>query len=544
MRFHQYIFCIITVLTCCLQAAPLKVAAKDPVDVTLVSTVKGTGKTEPLTVGLRFHLESGWKVYAPPPENDTAPLFGQSPEVDWSQSNNLEDVEILWPPGEWDGEGAYRVYVYNKSLIIPIKVKLVDETKSLMLKATVRYFACAQTCRPFEQDVTLTLSPQEASPTSDAAEIHTYEAYAQDFERKKDLEETASIAFMILIALLGGFILNFMPCVLPVLSLKIIGLVKHHHPRFKLKFLITAVGIIFSFLILGGIIIGFKEAGVLLGWGFHFQQPLFLGFMMIVMILFALNLYGFFEVPLPSFLVKGLSHHGRGLAREFFSGMIATLLATPCSAPFVGTTISFALSQGMLEILLLFLAMGIGFASPYVLAILLPEKWIKLPKPGKWMWYLQKILATILLLTGFWLGSVLIYQLASPYGISKVTRDNGVVWIPFDESKIQTFVSQGKTVFVDITAQWCVTCHVNKVVAFNDAAVSEILKNPSIVAMRGDWTQSNPLIATYLAKHNRYGIPFNAIYSPQYPKGIVLPELLTAKDILLSFKKVGINKRN
>ena len=308
--------------------------------------MKGTGQSEPLTVGLHFKMDPGWKVYALPPEGEAQPLFGQPPEVDWSASENLEDVELLWPPGKWQGEGAYRIYVYDKSVIIPLKVNLLDESKPLKLKGMVRFFGCSETCRPFQQEVDLMLSPQEAHPTPEAPAIHHYEAQAEEFESQQDLKEAASLSFMILIALLGGLILNFMPCVLPVLSLKIMGLIKSHHPKFKLKFLATSAGILVSFLMLAVIMVSFKAIGVTLGWGFHFQQPLFLGGMATLMMIFSLSLYGVFEIPLPSFMETLLSIQGRGIMKDFLSGMFATLLATPCSAPFVGTAISFALSQG------------------------------------------------------------------------------------------------------------------------------------------------------------------------------------------------------
>ena len=515
-------------------------AQKNPVQVKLVSSVKGTGETEPLTIGLHFKMDEGWKLYAKVPEDETPPPFGQEPEVDWEGSENIEEIEILWPPGEWDGEGFYRVYVYKKAVIIPLKVKLLDESKPLKLKGVVKYFACSTTCRPFEQKVEMILQPTKAIPTPEAEAIEYFEDKAEDFELAQDLEEAASLMFMILMALLGGFILNFMPCVLPVLSLKILGLVKSHHPRYRLKFMATTLGILASFLLLALVIIGLKSVGVSVGWGFHFQEPVFLGFMAGLMIVFALNLYGLFEIPLPGFLANSMSVHTRGLMGDFLSGMFATLLATPCSAPFLGTAVSYALSQGIVEILVLFMALGGGFALPYILGIVLPERFIKLPKPGKWMVYLQSVLATLLLVTGLWLAGILAYQIYYPNGGHEApVCDNGIEWVPFNEKKIKAYVKEGKTVLVDITAKWCVTCHVNKTVALSDPKVMEILHRDDVITMRGDWTNSNETISNYLHKHKRYGIPFNAIYSAKVKKGLVLPEILTPTDVLNGFKKAG-----
>lgn len=534
----RLILVIITALYGVVQLCPPLFAGKNPVDVTLVSSVKGTGKAEPLTLGLKFTMVPGWKLYGMPPDEEDLPAFGRPPEIDWSESENLEDVEILWPPGEWEGEDLYRIYVYKKSVIIPLKVNLIDEAKSLVLRGKVSYFACSNTCRPFEQRVELVLEPTQAAPSPEAPSIAHYEELAEDFDLEQDLEEAASLLFMLFIAFMGGVVLNFMPCVLPVLSLKIMGLTKAHHPRIKAKFSATMGGILVSFLALAVLIIVLQAAGHQVGWGFHFQQPVFLGFMSFVMIIFALNFYGWFEIPVPAFLGRYLSDHSKGLMGDFLSGMFATLLATPCSAPFLGTAISFALTQGPIEIIALFLVLGTGFSLPYILAITLPERWIKLPKPGKWMGRLQFILATALLGTGIWLASITISQIYMAQKAQAPICDNGIEWVPFNEQKIKDYVRRGKTVFVDITAQWCVTCHVNKSLALSDAEVMKWLNREDVITMRGDWTKSDDKIAKYLARHKRFGIPFNAVYSPKKPKGVILPEILTAQDVMQAFKKV------
>lgn len=540
MTYFRIILNIISVLCCFVQVSSASESEKNPVRVTLISSVKGTGEKEPLTIGLDFKIDPSWKLYAHPPKDAENTPFGQPPEIDWSGSKNLESAEILWPPGEWDGEGFYRTYVYKKSVIIPVKVKLLDETKPLILKGKVTYFACSTTCRPFEQAVELTLNPIPATLTPQAGPIQAFEKKAEDFEREQDLEEAASLVFMLFMALLGGFILNFMPCILPVLSLKIIGLTKSHHPHVRAKFLVTTAGILVSFLLLAILIITLKSLGIAVGWGFHFQEPLFLGFMTFLMILFALNLYGLFEIPLPQFIAQSLSIRGKGLVGDFFSGVFASLLATPCSAPFLGTAISFALAQGPAEILILFTALGIGFSAPYILGAFLPEKWIRLPKPGKWMKYFQIVLASALLITALWLGGILVAQLTKPQEEPLSLRKGELEWLPFNEQKISELVAEGKTVFIDITAKWCVTCHVNKLVALNDPTVIAYLRRKNVALMRGDLTHSNQLIAQYLEKHKRYGIPFNALYSPEFPLGIILPEILTptaVRDAFESLKK-------
>src|SRR5262245_7291357 len=315
---------------------------------------------------------------------------------------------------------------------------------------------------------------------------------------------------IILIALLGGFILNFMPCVLPVLSLKLLGVVGHAGERAATRrgFLASSAGIVAAFLILAGALITLKQAGGAIGWGIQFQHPWFLLAMMLVLLLFAANLWGWFEIPLPGWIGRvGAADQGPGLAGQFFTGMFAALLATPCSAPFVGTAVTFALSRGAGEILAIFVALGVGLALPYLLVAAVPGIARLLPRPGVWMIWLRRILGLLLAGTAVWLMTILAAQvgiiglalaiagalllllalgfaarlspqarlLAVAAGIvvamvpavlpsaakGPVAGDD-FAWHPFDPAAIPGLVKQGKVVLVDVTADWCVTCIVNK----------------------------------------------------------------------------------
>src|SRR5229473_6468095 len=220
------------------------------------------------------------------------------------------------------------------------------------------------------------------------------------------------------LALLGGLILNFMPCVLPVLSIKILGMVEQggrSRRAVRLGFLATAAGVIVSFLALAAAMVALLAAGVAVGWGVQFQQPLFLVGMVALLTLFACNLWGFFEVPLPSALAAlGSAGEGRLLLGNFAAGAFATLLATPCSAPFLGTAIGFALAAGPFEIFAIFLALGLGLAAPYLLVALLPRLALWLPRPGHWMLTLRRVLGLALAATALWLVSVLVAQTGAP----------------------------------------------------------------------------------------------------------------------------------
>lgn len=342
---------------------------------------------------------------------------------------------------------------------------------------------------------------------------------------------------MLGLAILGGFILNLMPCVLPVLSLKILGVVHYGgaaRGHIRAAFLASAAGIVVSFLLLAGAALILKAAGAAVGWGIQFQNPWFLGVMVGILLLFALNLWGWFEISLPHWLMRSATsdrvpHHT--LLGHFLSGAFATLLATPCSAPFLGTAVGFALARGPVEILAIFTALGLGMAIPYLLVAAWPRAAQALPKPGAWMVVLKKVLALALLGTAVWLGSILVTVL----GEQSATRaDNTAatdVWQPFDLSAIPGLVADGKRVFVDVTADWCITCKINKAAVLDRDTVRQLLDAPDVVRMRADWTRPDPAISHYMAEFGRYGIPFNIVYGPGAPRGLVLPELLTEQAV-------------
>jgi suppressor for copper-sensitivity B len=402
-----------------------------------------------------------------------------------------------------------------------------------------------------------------------------------------------SIWPILLLALLGGFILNLMPCVLPVLSLKLLSVVSHGGQDLAIVrrgFIASAAGIIFSFMLIAIVLIGLQSGGVAIGWGIQFQQPVFLVAMILTVILFASNLFGFFEIILPSTIsdIAGMTGDGNSLGGHFITGAFATLLATPCSAPFLGTAVGFAFSRGPVEILTIFFVLGLGLALPYLLVAALPGLVTRLPRPGNWMVWLRYILGFALVATAVWLVTVLWAQLGQDGALAiaglttllmavlalrrlpgsrlghhawKVSvviavaalaagglttkpdfpvakTDPSAIWQPFDEAELLRFVGAGKTVIVDVTADWCLTCQINKKLVLNTAPVVDWLKSDETVAMRADWTRPNPKIAVYLASFGRYGIPFNAIYGPQAPKGVALPELLTSELVIEAALKV------
>lgn len=400
------------------------------------------------------------------------------------------------------------------------------------------------------------------------------------------------------VALVGGLILNVMPCVLPVLGLKVMGLTRlagAKREEVRIDLLATALGVVIGFGGLALALIGLKWAGAAVGWGIQFQEPWFLAAMTMVMALFAADLWGWITIELPAGLGGFLatrnvrSRHGNAL----LTGVFATLLATSCSAPFVGTAVGFALARGTGEILAIFLAMGIGMALPYLAAAAVPALASLMPKPGRWMTVLRVILGLLLMATGVWLLTVLgslgrpleallvgllalallgvlalrgkrlvrspRQRLASGVAGVLIAAAIGIplagaallhaptpaahasagVWRPFAESAIAANVAAGRTVLVNVTADWCLICKVNELTVFDRAPVAKRLAEPSVVAMQADWTRANPAITNYLQGFGRYGVPLDVVYGPGAPDGIVLPDLVTSAEVLHAFARAS-----
>jgi len=304
-------------------------------------------------------------------------------------------------------------------------------------------------------------------------------------------------------------------------------------------FLSTAAGIVVSFLVLAAGLIALKGAGATIGWGIQFQQPVFLAVMALVCILFAANIWGLFEIPMPAFAGRAqLAADTRPSgthAKSFFTGVLATALATPCSAPFVGTAVGFALARGPAEILAIFLALGLGLAAPYLAVAAAPGLVRLLPRPGRWMRWLKGLLAVTLLGTAIWLVSIIGVQT----GLLSSAGADRIAWQKFDENVIAGQVADGNVVFVDVTADWCLTCAANKKLVLDRDPVATRLQGDGVVAMKADWTNPDPGISAFLERHGRYGIPFNIVYGPCAPQGLPLPELLTDADVLSALNQAG-----
>jgi thiol:disulfide interchange protein DsbD len=402
--------------------------------------------------------------------------------------------------------------------------------------------------------------------------------------------ETRSLGLMLLYALLGGLILNVMPCVLPVIALKILGFVgeARNEPRRLLNLgLLYALGVLASFLVLALIVIGVKAAGHQAGWGMQFGNPWFVVSLTVLVTLVALNLFGLFEVTLSGRVMgaAGSLASKHGAAGAFFNGVLATALATPCTAPFLGAALGFAFAQSPLVIVLIFLTAGVGLALPYVLLSAQPA-WLKLlPKPGLWMVRFKVAMGFPMLATAVWLFSVaaahfgdrawwlgiflvFVALAAWVYGefVQRGTRNRapagavaagllvvgyswavaaglnggraGLDWQPWSPQAVAQVRDQGRPVLVDFTAKWCLTCNTLVKPVLESRSVREKIKEINAAALLADYTDFPPAITEELARYQRAGVPLVLVYPKNRAEPpIVLPDGVTPGMVLSALNR-------
>jgi thiol:disulfide interchange protein DsbD len=405
------------------------------------------------------------------------------------------------------------------------------------------------------------------------------------------------------LAFVGGLVLNLMPCVFPVLGIKIMGFVNQSgsdKSKVVQHGVMFAVGVLVSFWTLAGVLLALRAGGSQLGWGFQLQSPAFVFGMAAFLLIFALNLSGLFEVGLSATGAGASLQSKEGLAGSFFTGMLATLVATPCSAPFLAPALGAALTLSPVESIAVFTAIALGLALPYLLLSIFPQAIKLLPKPGAWMetfkqfmsfplyatvgwllWVLAgqtmqddnallmisfgfvlvamaawaygrfgqaygkparqlfgKVAAAALLVGGLWLGWPKTAE-AAPAVDAQGKAAYVVTWQKWSPEAVAAAQAAGKFVYVDFTARWCATCQTNKATVFHDSAVLEEFGRRGVVLFRADWTNKDPQITQELAKWNRSAVPFNLIYAPGKKDPIVLPELLTGGIVLAKLAEVA-----
>ncbi|TVP99108.1 MAG: thiol:disulfide interchange protein [Balneolaceae bacterium] len=404
---------------------------------------------------------------------------------------------------------------------------------------------------------------------------------------------SAGFLLILAFAFIGGLILNLMPCVFPILSIKVMNFMQMagHQPRMvKLHGLVFGLGVLLTFLALAGLLLALRAGGQELGWGFQLQTPAFIAFMTFLMFGLGLSLMGVFEIGNSLINVAGKANTGSGMRGSFFSGILATVLATPCTAPFMGTALGVAITLPAATALLIFAFLGFGMAAPYVLLSSFPVLMKYMPKPGAWMETFKQILAFPLFATAIWLiwvfgqqtgvngltrlligllllsmgiwilyrwkaieistgtrivsrGFVTLFILAGfmfsaasqPVTIQNeagISVSYGIEWQDFSNDLVNQHRADGKNVFIDFTADWCITCKANERVVFSSNRVKDRFEELGFEMVKADWTNRNPEITQALASFGRNGVPLYVIYSSELDEPMILPELLTPGIVL------------
>ena len=509
------------------------------VSLELISSVNSIPKENNLHLGLYFKLDPGWKIYWKYPGK-----AGYPPGIDWVKSKNIKDLEILWPkPEEFEILGMESLG-YSKEVILPIKLIIENNNEKLLANFDVDYLTCKKICIPFNDNLKLNIPIGDGKISKYGKIINEY-IDKSNYLNYSSLLNPDSILLFLFIAFVGGVILNFMPCVFPVLSLKIYNVLSQqqqniNNKTIKRNFLATILGIIFSFFVLSLITVLLKSLGHSLGWGFQFQSPIFLSFMILILILFSLNLIDVFSIDIPFFFKKFLNKvinfnkKNSEFFQNFLLGSFITILSTPCSAPFIGTALGFAFVSSNQVIFLIFFCISLGLSSPYIILATKPQILSFLPKPGLWMKKFKYFLSFLLILTAIWLTSVLLIQVNT---INNNDSNNNN-WLDFDTIKLKELVNENNIVFVDITADWCMTCFYNKKTVLDRKKVKNIFEKYDVKKMRGNLTKPNKEINKYINSYGRFGIPANVIYSPSAPQGVLLPEVLTVRNLLSTFESI------
>ena len=535
------------------------------------------------------------------------------------KAEGIEFGDVVWPKPikEYNEALELEILTFRGEFKIEIPVKAVaDKYDSLGTEATFHYQACDNSICLAPASKTISLSENAAGAKSSnvkkkkkkndsenevaANKRGNENLEASTTEAAENSAASAGIIALLFFAFLGGIILNLMPCVLPVLSLKLFSLIKQAgESRGRLLALggATTAGILASFWVLAAVVAAVKAGGGSAGWGMQFQSAGFIAFMVVILTAFAMSFFGVFEVWLPWGATTKMDEagHKAGFAGAFFTGALLVLLSTPCSAPFLGTAMGFAFAQTTPVLFLFFTAAGIGLALPYMLVSAFPKILKVFPKPGPWMVKLQKVMGVLLLASVAWLlwivneqagtagvgmfaivvvasiaCSVLLGKFAPPgvafkrevagFGSSviviaalwfavispryesaasekfnarmqeQMTADG---WYRYSPAIIEEFAKAKRTIFIDATADWCLTCKTNEAAVLNRDEFRRAMDSLNVALVKADWTRETPEVNALLRSMGKSGVPAYAIYpAGDATKKIVLPELLTTAAIV------------
>lgn len=474
-------------------------------------------------LALVFSLQPGWHIYWKNPGD-----AGYPPSVSAAPPVTLSP--LTFPPPQTLIQDGLKSYVLTGHVELPFTATHVVGKD---VHITAHWLACAAQCVPEQAAFTLPVGEAVAADRSSGTALPLW-----------------------LLALLGGLILNLMPCVFPVLAMKAVSFVRlggAAHGHIRREALGYGAGVMLSMAILGGLLLGLRAAGQTVFWGFQFHAPVFVAIMAWILLAVGLSFAGLFHIQAPA-IIRYLPAQN-----SFLTGLLAVLVAAPCTAPFMGTAIAAALSMPFLPALSLFLALGFGMALPILVLGFAPHLAAWLPRPGRWMVWVQRVLSLPLFASFIWLGWVLFQQSGLP-GVGLLLLGAVILvaalsrrplWAlavlvllpflrltpappnptlpgaqPYSAQTLAALRARGQPVFIDLTASWCITCQFNERMTLVSKPVQSLFQTQHVAVLVGDWTNRNPALTALLRRYNHAGVPLY-LYYPPYGPARILPQLLT-----------------
>lgn len=545
----------------------------------LVSELSTVAAAQPFRAGVRIELDPGWHIYAKVlPEGAAA----KPTKVTWKLPEGWKVEELAWPATkDLKSTDGKTVPGYEGTVILPVRLTPpagLPSNGNVQIDAKVDMLVCKEdTCMPANgQSLSITL-PLGSEVVRDAAVAEAFDSPAPESSPSMPATPQQGVASLLLFAFVGGLILNVMPCVFPVLGIKILSVVNQaggDQRKVFLHGLAYTLGVLVSFWALAGVLLALRAAGGNVGWGFQLQSPGFVFCLTMFLFVFGLNMAGVFEVGTSAVGVGTNLSHQSGLGGSFFSGLLATVVATPCAAPFLAPALAYALSLSALPSLAFFSIIGLGLASPYLLLSLFPKLVALLPRPGAWMESFKQAMSFLMFATVaflLWtlmgmvhehgqlnvlLGLVAVAIACWVYGRwnlphkSKSTRAKGIIftlvffaggialgwpvksaeWPAWSPEVVQKLRSEKKPVYIDFTARWCATCQTNKLV-YHDKSLMEDFKNRGVAMLKADWTNYDERITEALKALDRAAVPVNVLYVPGREAPVILPNILTVDNV-------------
>jgi len=513
-------------------------------------------------------------------------------ETDWTFSLRVEPADLVIaarPPAPGAALTRLEIFPLEKNILANSAEPRIEATSG---GYTIRIARESGTEAPSALRAVLVAEPTLARDTTRPAievEIGAASISATETGPPGAAAPTRSLLVISLFAFAGGLILNLMPCVFPVISLKILGFVKQagDHPRAVWHHgLLFASGVVVSFWILAGLLLALRAGGANIGWGFQLQSPGVLIALSLLFFTLALNLFGIFEVGMSLTSAGGAANSDTGWIGSVLSGALATVIATPCTAPFMGVALGYALTQPPVVAMTVFTALALGMAFPYLVLSRYPALLKKLPRPGPWMETMKQAMGFLLLATVLWLlwvlaaltGAITLMNVLAGFlliGISAwvlgkwdtLVRETSVrwrarligvvllgaavgvsyaqveaagpseasansAWLRFSPENMEEWKTGGKPVFIDFTAKWCLTCQVNKLTVLRTDEVMAAFRERGVILVEADWTDENEEIARELARFGRQSVPLYVLYDGRNAEPVMLPEILTRKIVL------------